>query len=444
MALILGAIIVGSVWGAVLGCLPGLHIYNVLGAVVGCMSLFPVLLATLPAPVMGLFFLTMIVTWSLLNSIPSILLAAPDESALFTVLPGQSLALRGRAREAIELTLVGGVIGLILCILVLGATGSWALPPLHRVLRSHYSWILWSVIAFMLLSEWPRVIGRGPGGWRKLAEGWMGLSAGLLTFVLSGLLGFIVMYDFGTGSHGQGSYLASAFVGLFAMPGLLMTGFSSVRLPAQRLREGARPDSTVSILGVGAGLLGGSFAAYFPGVTGGMGGLLAGHAVGIREDRSFLLSQGASKAVYYGGGFLLLWTPGFERARGGGAALFKSLGYGSVIPADFAVLLAGALAAVGIGFVMGGPLIRGNLRLLRRLGYRLTSALAIGLLLLVVGVQTGLWGLGIMLVATAIGLLPLLFGARRMNALGIILLPLACNLAGGGARVADWLGLLRM
>jgi putative membrane protein len=443
MGFILGAIILGSVWGSILGCLPGLHIYNVLGAVIGCISLFPIL-ASLPAPVIGLFFVTMIVTWSLLNSIPSILLAAPDESALFTVLPGQSWALRGQARAAIELTLVGGVIGFILCVLVLGLTGFWALPALHRVLRPHYAWILWSVIAFMLLSEWPRTTRRGPGGWRKLAEGWMGLAVGLLTFVLSGLLGFIVMYDFGSGSRGPGANLSPAFVGLFALPGLLITGLSSVRLPAQRLHKVSRPGRAISILGVGAGFLGGCFSAYFPGVTGGMGGLLAGHAVGIREDRSFLLSQGASKTIYYGGGFLLLWTPGFARVRGGGAALFKSLGYGGGTLADFAMVLAGALAAVGIGYLLGRPLIRGSLRLLRRLGYRRFSGLAIGLLIFVVAAQTGAWGLGIMLVATAIGLLPLLFGTRRMNALGVILLPLACNLAGYGARVAEWLGVLKM
>jgi putative membrane protein len=443
MALILGAIILGSVWGSLLGCVPGLHIYTVLGALVGCFPFFSIF-AALPALVVGLFFLTMIITWSLLNSIPSILLAAPDESALFTVLPGQSLALRGRAREAIDLTLMGGVIGFIVFILLLGASGYWALPALHRVLRLHYSWILWSVIGFMLLSEWPRGTMRGPGGWRKLAEGWMGLSAGLLTFILSGLLGFIVMYDGGAGTRGQGSNLVPAFVGLFAMPGLLMTGFSSVRLPAQRLHDPVPIDSAVRILGVGAGFLGGCFAAYFPGVTGGMGGLLSGHAVGIREDRSFLLSQGASKTVYYGGGFLLLWTPGFERARGGGAALFRSLGHGPGTVADFAVLLSGSLAAVGIGYLLGGPLIRGSLRLLRRLGYRRASGVAMSLLILVVGLQTGAWGLGILLVATAIGLLPLLFGARRMNALGVILLPLACNLAGYGARIADALGLLKL
>jgi putative membrane protein len=54
---------------------------------------------------------------------------------------------------------------------------------------------------------------------------------------------------------------------------------------------------------------------------------------------------------------------------------------------------------------------------------------------------TGLPGLGVMAVASCIGVLPPLFGARRMNVLGVILLPLACNMSGVGPAIAEWLGL---
>jgi hypothetical protein len=47
-----------------------------------------------------------------------------------------------------------------------------------------------------------------------------------------------------------------------------------------------------------------------------------------------------------------------------------------------------------------------------------------------------------MLTAAGIGLIPVLFGSRRMNGLGIILLPMACNMSGVGPAVARSLGLL--
>ena len=41
-----------------------------------------------------------------------------------------------------------------------------------------------------------------------------------------------------------------------------------------------------------------------------------------------------------------------------------------------------------------------------------------------------------------IGLIPVLWGSRRMNAMGVLLLPIALNMAGAGDTVARWLGLL--
>jgi len=39
-------------------------------------------------------------------------------------------------------------------------------------------------------------------------------------------------------------------------------------------------------------------------------------------------------------------------------------------------------------------------------------------------------------------LLPVLFGSRRMNCLGVILLPMACNMSGFGPGLAACLGLV--
>ena len=44
-------------------------------------------------------------------------------------------------------------------------------------------------------------------------------------------------------------------------------------------------------------------------------------------------------------------------------------------------------------------------------------------------------------VATGIGLLPVLFGSRRLNCLGILLLPIACNMSGFGSKITAFLGL---
>jgi TctA family transporter len=50
--------------------------------------------------------------------------------------------------------------------------------------------------------------------------------------------------------------------------------------------------------------------------------------------------------------------------------------------------------------------------------------------------------LGVCIVATGIGLIPVLWGSRRMNTMGVLLLPIALSMSGAGAWVAGALGLL--
>jgi len=91
-------------------------------------------------------------SWSLANTIPAVLAAAPDEGAIFTVLPGQRYLMEGRGAEAVWLTVLGGVDGLGLLLPGLPFAGR-LLSPLHAILRPHYGWILWVVIVFMLIKR---------------------------------------------------------------------------------------------------------------------------------------------------------------------------------------------------------------------------------------------------------------------------------------------------
>ena len=62
-------------------------------------------------------------------------------------------------------------------------------------------------------------------------------------------------------------------------------------------------------------------------------------------------------------------------------------------------------------------------------------------LLVVLGL-TGLSGLLIMVTATFIGLIPVLYHSRRMNCMGVLLVPIFLNMAGWSPVVLKFLGLL--
>lgn len=433
--------LVGTALSSLLSLLPALHVYNVLGGI--ALGVFALQSSgmVLPPEVLVPLVTSLVVGWSLLNTVPSILLGAPDESSVFTVLPGQKYLMTGRGFEGVMITGVGGLVGAILIVAGIGPLAPKILPTLRIVFAPHVHWILWTVIVFLLMSEWPKGGNRGPSGWRKFGSAWAGLGVGLATFLLSGLLGFLLLYRSPVAVESAFQNIMPAFVGLFAVPWCLFNLLSATPLPRQHAPDTVELGGDLVLRGAAAGGLGGGFAAFFPVITGGVGGLLAGHATAQRDERVFLLSQGVSKMVYYAGAFVLFFVPGVNLRRGGGAWMMNQM----LRPrSDYEYLLAlGAVAlSAAAAFLLLGPLTRGTLWVLGRIPYRASSALALGVVVALVGALTGWAGLAIAAVSTGIGSLPVLFGSRRLNCLGILLLPMASNMSGFGADVARALGLI--
>ena len=435
-ALLIGAALAGTVLASLVACLPALHIYNVAGLLI---ILAPRFEGALPGDLLAMFMLGLVIGYAVVNTIPSVFFGAPDESTLFVVLPGQRYLMERRGFEASVLTGVGGLGGLLV-ILLLAPAMPRIFPVVRVVVGPHLHWILGAIIVFMLMSEWPKGSDRGRTGLAKFLDAWRSLGAGILTFLLSGILGMVLLYSNLVPTERAFQNLMPAFVGLFAIPWVLQNLLSQTQVPVQYAARSVDLSPWLILRGVGAGALGGLFAAFFPVVTGGIGGFLAGHATAQRDDRLFIVSQGASKLIYYVGGFLLFFVPGLHLTRGGMAGMLSIL-YTPHTPATFWLVIAATLicGALAFGLLLG--LSRAALWLVTRLDYRWISAGTLGLLVGMVVAITGWGGLLIAVVATAIGLLPVMWGSRRMNCMGVLLLPLTLQMAGLGTTVAGWLGL---
>jgi hypothetical protein len=126
-----------------------------------------------------------------------------------------------------------------------------------------------------------------------------------------------------------------------------------------------------------------------------MGALMTRHLVGTRPPRHQLVAQGVTRTLYYGAGLLLIFLPGTPRLRSSSAALLRTFWMLENIERHGTRPLAGAGLAGILVFVTG---------------------------------TTGWPGLLILLTATGIGLLPVLFQARPIQGIGLVLIPLACAL----------------
>ena len=436
------SVLCGTVLSCFLAILPGLHIYNVMGlAALFLYSLHGGGLAAMPEVYVP-FMIGLITGWSVINTIPSVLLGAPDESAIFTVLPGQKYLMTGRGYEGTMIIGTGSLIGIFMLVFIIGPVAPKVLPIIRYVLTPHMHWILWVIITFILMTEWPKGGNRGPAGWRKFFDAWSTLGAGLLTFFLSGLLGFILLYRSPVSVDDAFQNIMPAFVGLFAIPWCLLNAVSGTKIPQQFVCDTLNINGDLLLRSGIAGGIGGGFAAFFPAVTGGIGGLLAGHATAQRDERVFMMSQGVSKVVYYTGALMFFFVPGLYLTRGGGAWIIQGL-YTPRTWGDYYLALGSIALSGAVSFMLMSPLTKWTLKLMKKVDYRFISVFSLGIIVALVFFITGWIGLFITTVAIGIGLIPVLFGSRRLNCLGVLLLPIACNMSGIGEPVAAFLGLLK-
>lgn len=437
MAISLLLTAVGVLAAALLSLVPALHVYNVAGLVITfSAALDPVL----PPEHLAMLLVGMVTGYAMLNTIPSVFLSAPDDSTVFIVHPGQKYLLQGRGREAALLSGIGGLGGVAVLALLTPVAPTF-LSALREILQPHLHWILWAIIAYVLLSEWPKGSDRAPAGWRRWWDGWKSLTAGLVAFMLSGVLGFILLYRSLVPVRVAHQSLLPAFVGLFAVPWILQNLLSRVTLPRQHISATLDATPGLIVLGTIGGALGGLFAAFFPVVTGGVGGLLAGHATAQRDDRLFLVSQGASKVITYSGALLLFFVPRLHLTRGGMAWMLSTV-WTAHTPRSYYLAVGGVVFSGVLSFFLLLLMTRVVVRVISRIHYRWISLGTLVVLVAVVVATTGWGGLLICAVAAGIGLIPVLWGSRRTNAMGVLLLPLALTMSGVGDAVARWMGLL--
>jgi len=145
--------------------------------------------------------------------------------------------------------------------------------------------------------------------------------------------------------------------------------------------------------------------------------------------------------VYYVGSFMLFFIPGLSLTRGGLAWIVTPI-MSTLTMKEYALFVGMMLVAAGVSFMLLMPFTRICIRLVELIDYHIISWIAMFVTIPMIYFFTGWGGIAIMTVATGIGLLPVLFQARRMNLMGVLLLPVALNMAGYGNDVLRLLGLL--
>lgn len=388
---ILLAILFGILAGIITGLIPGLHV-----------NLITVLVISLASTVSGisvlsvvLFILSLALTHTFLDSIPSIYLGAPDPAHALSVLPGHQLLHEGKGHQAILYTVIGSLFGLLATLAVIPLV----LPFLAQaadIITPYIGYVLLIVIVFLLWYS---------GAYLK----------NFLFFMASGLLGLLVFAQVS-----QEQVLLPLLSGLFGTSTLLYSLLTTTSLPKQDTSLAPELRSAELEGSIARATVVGMLAGFLPGFGASQGAIVALSTFKNAQPKHYLLVTGALNTVSFV--FSLVTFIVLLKARNGAIVGISEL-VTSFATQDLWFFGAVFLLVGGIAVLLALFFSKQLIVILQRVSY-LWLVWSVLLFLFFLVLLLAHWqGLFILFAATGLGLLAQFHGAQKNMLLGCLLLP---------------------
>ena len=380
-------LLAGIICGVFFGLIPGVHPNTIILFVPFflSLSLSPLYLIT--------FIVALGITNSIVDTIPSILLGAPDAGNELSVLPGHKMLLRGQGYDAIKLTVVGSFYS-ILFVFALLPVFVVLLPPLFSVAKPYIYLLLIGIVGIMILTE---------NGKKKIVA--------LILFFMSAAIGLIADKIPINGVI----LLFPIFAGLFGLSQLLLGIKNKIKLPKQKISEFDVSRKTITKSSF-LGTLAGSATGFLPGVG---TSEISSLATVDKNEKSFLITLGAITTANTILSVLALWL--IERSRSGLAVAIDQLfniGFDEVLLILFVVLIAG-----GVSIILALILAKRFVKIIEKIDYVRVSILVCVILFSLTVVFTGFYGALLLGTCSALGIFTNLIGVKRSILMGVLILP---------------------
>ncbi len=407
MLALLVAVLLGVLFGYITGMIPGFHANNV-----ALIAIWAAAVLELDPLLMSVVLVSTGTTHAIVDFIPSIFLGAPSEGTALAVAPGHRMLMSGRGFEALALSVVGGVFGIVLVLLGFVFLRAFS-GAAYSFTSSYLGVILVAVSAIMILIEKRMVIALG-------------------IFLLSGLYGLLSLNS----PINQSVVLLPVLSGLFGASTLILSYSNAPSIPKQAIKTNI-PIKEAMHGGV-VGFFGGILAGFLPGVGTSQSAIIVQRLTGMRGARKFIIVLGAIGAADVLLSLLALQFIG--RARSGIAAAVERLYSGFAMGETYLFLgvglLAAGLAAVaalktGAAFARGAA-VRDTKKV---------SGVIFVFLLLLCAMFTGCLGVVVFFTGCAIGVLPHVLKTKKSLLISCLLLPTMLYFTGTDRVVLVTLGI---
>ncbi len=400
------ACFIGIGIGTCTGMVPGIHV-NTAGAIMFASSAF--LLNYISAEFLCVIFVAMSIAHALIEFVPSMLLGVPEEGTATSILPGHRMVLEGRSKEAIRIVSVGGF-GAILVVIIMMPFFAVALPFLQGISKP-YTWIILTVVSVYMI--------------HKLSSGNIAFLWSLLLFVLSGILGWIMLQT----PISSGISLMCTFSGLFGISTILFSLNDSSSIPHQNRFYDLEIDMD-AIKSIFAGGTAGAILGFLPGFGPAQGSIIAQGACGTSDDsddtKNFLLANSGLNTSDTLFSLIAIYLIGNPRS---GIAVYMSYLISQFTLSHLLIFTFASLIAVSISLMICLKLGDSFSNLMQGIDYKKLS-LAVILLMIAILYAFAIIYKGPILyltlalvTTTAMGLLPHYLGVSKSHLMGVLILP---------------------
>jgi putative membrane protein len=433
--------IFGVVVGIATGILPGLHVNNVAlilitlsgGIYSFCTAIFDLHLSSgfIFILISG-FIVSVSISHTFHNIIPATFLGAPEEDTALSVLPTHRFLLKGKGYEAVALSTLGSFGAIMVCLsLIYGMRFLLGSPLfLYSTLQEIMVWVLIAISIFMVTTEKAEI---SKIGITAIPPPITGVLFATFVFFLSGIFGLVVL-DFKLESPIPGlqaPVLFPALTGLFGIPTLIHSLVTKPVIPCQKIERTSVDNRPSTILSIVTGSLAGVFVSIIPGITSAIGTIIAINARERTGDEQTIITLSSVNTASAFSVIVMLFI--ILRSRSGVALAVNDLitveKWSSItMPTNLSYLLIFLLLSGFLSYFSALKIGEVFAKNFNKIPYFLVVKIIIAMITILVSLFTGILGILILISATFIGYLPILWGVRRSHCMGLLLIPIILHL----------------
>jgi len=382
------ALAIGITAGTLTGLTPGIHI-NLIAATLLTFALF----SEISLGTSLVFITSMAITHTFLDFIPSIFLGAPDEDTGLSALPGHEFLIKGHGHHALLMTLTGSTIAVASLALIIPLF-IFLIPKVYPFLQQMMAFFLIWTSIFLLHGEKNS----------KLNS--------FIIFLLAGFLGIATL------NLNIGQPLLPLLTGLFGSSTLIFSIKTKTKVPKQTLEK--IPISRKELISPGLiTLFVSPICALLPGLGSSQAAVIGSSINRNLNKEQFLILLGSVNTLVMSTSFLTLFL--ISKTRTGAANAISQLT--NITPQDIILIIVTIFITAIISIPLTINISKLFAKNIHKFNYTvISSAILILLTILIISIS-GLIGLAVFIVATALGLACIELGARRGFLMGCLLIP---------------------